>query len=135
MIKRRCADMPRHGRGWAVGADARGEDIHSPLVVSLLEPTLLFLLKEKPGHGYSLLSELNEIDMTTIHPSVVYRTLREMETLGWIESDWDTDQTQGPPRRIYHLTSQGEEALQYWAQELEKTNVIIQKLFKKIQKG
>jgi PadR family transcriptional regulator PadR len=81
------------------------------------------------------LSELNEIDMTTIHQSVVYRTLREMETLGWIESDWDTDQTQGPPRRTYRLTAQGEEALQYWTKELEKTNVIIDKLIAKIPKG
>ena len=116
-------------------AGSRGEEIHSPLVVSLLEPTLLVLLKEKPGHGYSLLSELNEIEMTTIHQSVVYRTLREMETLGWIESDWNTDQTQGPPRRTYHLTSQGEEALRYWTQELEKTDAIISKLLTKIQKG
>ena len=43
--------------------------------------TLLVLLKEQPGHGYSLLSELNGLDITTIHPSVVYRTLREMEAL------------------------------------------------------
>ena len=127
--------MPRRGRGWAMRAGSRGEEIHSPLVLSLLEPTLLALLKEKPGHGYSLLSELNEIEMTTIHQSVVYRTLREMETLGWIESDWNTDQTQGPPRRTYHLTSQGEEALRYWTQELEKTDAIINKLFTKIQKG
>jgi poly-beta-hydroxybutyrate-responsive repressor len=115
-------------------AGARGEEIHSPLVVSLLEPTLLVLIKEQPGHGYSLLSKLSDLDITTIHASVVYRTLREMETLEWIDSDWDTDQTQGPPRRTYRLTAQGEEALRYWTQELEKTNLIIDKLFAKIQK-
>jgi PadR family transcriptional regulator, regulatory protein PadR len=49
--------------------------------------------------------------MGTIHPSVIYRTLREMETLEWIVSDWDADQTQGPPRRIYELTAQGEAVL------------------------
>jgi PadR family transcriptional regulator PadR len=111
---------------------SRGEDRHSPLAVSLLEPTLLILLKEQPGHGYTLLSELNAMGMTTIHPSVVYRTLREMEDLGWILSDWDTDQTQGPPRRTYHLTMQGEEALQYWKQELARTNEIILQLLKKV---
>lgn len=124
--------MPRRGRGWAMRAGSRGEEIHSPLVVSLLEPALLVLLKEQPGHGYSLLSELNALNLTTIHPSVVYRTLREMETLGWIESDWDTDQTQGPPRRTYHLTAQVEQVLQYWKQELEKTDGIIRKLLMKI---
>lgn len=124
--------MPRHGRGWAMRAGSRGEEIHSPLVVSLLEPTLLVLIKEQPGHGYSLLSKLSDLDITTIHASVVYRTLREMEELEWIISDWDTNQTQGPPRRTYQITSQGEEVLQYWKQELEKTNGIIQKLLIKI---
>lgn len=124
--------MPRHGRGWAMRGGSRWEDYHSPLAGSLLEPILLGLLNQQPGHGYSLLSELNTIGMSTIHPSVVYRTLREMEELGWIQSDWDTGQTQGPPRRIYHLTAQGKEALRYWKQELEKTNEIILQLLNKI---
>jgi len=55
-----------------------------------------------------------------------------MEDLEWIQSDWETDQTQGPPRRTYHLTAQGEEALQYWKQELERTNGIILQLLGKI---
>lgn len=124
--------MPRRGRGWAVRGSSRHEDRHSPLTVSLLEPTLLVLLKEQPGHGYSLLSELNVMGMATIHPSVVYRRLREMEELEWVQSGWDTDQTQGPPRRTYHLTAQGEEALQYWKQELGRTNEIILQLLRKI---
>lgn len=124
--------MPRHGRGWAMVGDPRREERHSPLTVSLVEPTLLVFLKEQPSHGYTLLSDLNAMGMTAIHPSVVYRTLRDMEDLEWIRSDWDTDQTQGPPRRIYQLTEQGEEALQYWRQELGKTNEIILQLLKKI---
>lgn len=123
--------MPRHGRGWAFRGGSKGEDRHSPLVTSLLEPTLLFLIMEQPGHGYSLLSKLSELDMATIHASVVYRTLREMEDLQWISSDWDTDQTQGPPRRTYQITSRGEEVLQYWKKELEKTDGIIRKLLMK----
>jgi len=105
---------------------------HSPLIVSLLEPALLILVKGEPSHGYSLLAELGEMGIDTLHPSVVYRTLREMEDLEWIQSDWETDQTQGPPRRIYHLTVQGEEALQYWKQELSRTNEIILQLLEKI---
>ena len=74
--------------------------------------------------------------MTTIHPSVIYRTLREMEGLEWIQSDWDTDQTQGPPRRIYRLTVQGEEALRNWQHELKKTQELISDLLqnRKIRK-
>jgi DNA-binding PadR family transcriptional regulator len=108
------------------------EKRHSSLTVSLLEPALLVLVKGEPSHGYSLLAELDEMGLNTLHPSVVYRTLREMEDLGWIQSDWETDQTQGPPRRTYHLTMQGEEALQYWKQELTRTNEIILQLLEKV---
>ena len=126
--------MPRHRRGWAMGGDPHSEDRHSPLTTSMLEPALLILLKEQPRHGYTLLADLETLGMTTIHPSVVYRTLREMEGLEWIQSDWDTDQTQGPPRRIYRLTVQGEEALRNWQHELEKTQELISDLLKRIEK-
>ncbi|NLI08669.1 MAG: hypothetical protein GX457_16515 [Thermotogaceae bacterium] len=108
-------------------------DRHSPLTISILEPALLILLKEQPRHGYTLLGDIETLGMTTIHPSVVYRTLREMEGLEWIQSDWDTDQTQGPPRRIYRLTGQGEEALQNWRYELGKTQGLITQLLKRIE--
>jgi DNA-binding PadR family transcriptional regulator len=72
--------------------------------------------------------------MNTLHPSVVYRTLREMEGLEWIQSDWETDQTQGPPRRTYRLTVQGEEALRNWQHELGKTQELISDLLKRIEK-
>jgi len=125
--------MPRHGRGWAMGGGPNCGDRHSPLTISILEPALLILLKEQPRHGYTLLGDIETLGMTTIHPSVVYRTLREMEGLEWIQSDWDTDQTQGPPRRIYRLTGQGEEALQNWQYELGKTQGLITQLLKRIE--
>ena len=124
--------MPRHGRGWAMGNGQGAEKRHTPLTVSLLEPTLLTLVKEQPSHGYNLLADLGKLGMDTFHPSVVYRTLREMEVLEWIQSDWDKSQTQGPPRRIYRLTSLGDKVLQNWRIELERTQGIISELLKQI---
>ena len=123
--------MPRHRRGWAMGNHAHREERHSPVTISLLEPALLTLLLDQARHGYTLLTELSILGMTTIHPSVVYRTLREMEGLEWIISDWDTNQTQGPPRRMYRLTDLGNIALKNWQQELEKTRSIISLLLNK----
>lgn len=120
--------MPRHRRGWAVAHELHDEDQHSSLIISLLEPVLLTLLKEQPRHGYLLLAELANLEMSTIHPSVVYRTLRELERINWVRSDWDTAQTQGPPRRIYTLTDQGKAALQNWQRELSKAQGIIDQL-------
>ncbi|MHC1739858.1 MAG: PadR family transcriptional regulator [Anaerolineaceae bacterium] len=124
--------MPRHGRGWAMGGGQNCENRHSPLTISMLEPALLILLKVQPRHGYTLLADLESLGMRSLHPSVVYRTLREFETLEWVQSDWETDQTQGPPRRIYRLTEQGEEALQNWKHELEKNQKLISDLLKRI---
>lgn len=124
--------MPRHGRGWAMGGGPNCENRHSPLTISLLEPTLLILLKVQPQHGYTLLADLESLGMTTLHPSVVYRTLREFEGLEWVQSDWETNQTQGPPRRTYRLTDQGEEALRNWQHELEKNQKLISDLLKRI---
>jgi PadR family transcriptional regulator PadR len=124
--------MPRHRRGWAMGGGPLHEGRHSPLRVSMLEPALLVLLKERPRHGYTLLNDLDTLGMRTMHPSMVYRTLRETEDLAWVQSDWDTDQTQGPPRRTYTLTQQGEEVLRNWKNELEGSQTLIKLLLEKI---
>ncbi len=120
--------MPRRGRGWAMGGGPHRHEAHTPLTVSLLEPVLLYLIKEKSQHGYTLLGSLDQLGISTIHPSVVYRTLREMEELEWIQSTWTTDQTQGPPRRTYALTAAGEQVLQNWRQELIKAQALIARL-------
>jgi len=117
--------MPRHRRGWGAVGNANDDYRHSTLTVCMLEPALLILIKEQPRHGYSLLGELEKMGINTVHPSVVYRILREMEALMWIQSVWDTDQTQGPPRRTYRITNDGLEALRYWHNEMKQTQDLI----------
>lgn len=114
-----------HGEGGA-------PSYHTPLTMSLLEPALLILVQEQARHGYTLLQDLNQLGMGTIHPSVVYRTLRDMEELGWIASDWDTSQTQGPPRRTYRMAPPGEEALRNWRRELIHSQDLIAQLLARI---
>jgi PadR family transcriptional regulator PadR len=93
--------------------------------VRFLEPALLLLLWGNPGHGYPLLDRLGEFGLAEIDPSVVYRALRDMEDKGWLTSAWDEEQTQGPPRRVYRLTRQGQEALGCWTRDLQETRQII----------
>jgi len=41
----------------------------------------------------------------------VYPLLERLERSGWVESEWDDDDTRtGPRRRLYRLTSDGAEA-------------------------
>jgi PadR family transcriptional regulator PadR len=93
--------------------------------VRLLEPALLLLLWDNPAHGYPLLDQLGEFGLAEAAASVVYRALRDMEEKGWVTSTWDEEQTQGPPRRVYHLTPEGHEVLGWWVQELQETRRII----------
>ncbi len=125
--------MPRHRRGWAIAQETPEAERLTPLTGALIEPALLVLLKEKPQHGYTLVDSLTALGISTPHPSVVYRALRDMENLQWIRSRWDADASQGPPRRIYALTSQGEMALQKWQYEMEKAIELINELIRRIK--
>jgi poly-beta-hydroxybutyrate-responsive repressor len=86
-----------------------------------VEPVLLFLLKRKGRcHGYELISELHEYALTDseIEVAAVYRTLRQMEKNGCVNSEWDTESS-GPARRLYVLTPHGEQHFQEWIAVLE----------------
>lgn len=107
-----------HRHGW-------GQSGFSRRAVRFLEPTLLLLLHHGPAHGYTLLSEMEAYGLEEIDPSAVYRALREMEERGWVVSSWEEERTQGPPRRVYRLTSSGNEVLGWWMTDLRQTAEII----------
>ncbi len=90
--------------------------------VWFLEPTLLLLLHHSPAHGYTLIEQLGEFGLEDPHPRVVYRVLRDMEANEWVTSTWDTEQTQGPPRRVYRLTAVGDEMLSMCIRDLRQTH-------------
>jgi len=77
-------------------------------------------------HGYTLLEQLEPFGLGGFDPTVVYRVLRKMEEQGWVVSNWDREQTQGPPRRVYRLTSLGDEVLRLCVQDLEGTRRMVE---------
>jgi PadR family transcriptional regulator PadR len=85
-----------------------------------VEPVLLLMLALK-GHsyGYELCGDLPQYAFTDaeIERADLYRTLRRLESNGYVSSDWDTDHS-GPARRVYSLTPQGRQHLRDWAQVL-----------------
>ena len=113
------------GRGRGHGWRWRGA---SRRAVRFVEPTLLLLLHYGPAHGYTLIEQLGEYGLADIDPSAIYRALRDMEGRGWVASSWDEEQTQGPPRRVYHLTALGDNVLRWWAQDLLDTRSMIDHL-------
>ncbi len=97
-------------------------------VARMLRPTLLLLLHHGPAHGYTLIERLEVFGLGDRSHSVVYRELRNMEEKGWVASSWDEEQTKGPPRRVYSLTELGDEVLNWWIQDLNETNEMIENI-------
>ena len=96
----------------------------------MLESALLLLLHREPAHGYTLLEQLGEFGLEGVDPSAIYRALRGMEAREWVSSTWDEDQSQGPARRVYHITGLGDEVLAAWIQDLQETWEMIGRLLK-----
>lgn len=119
-----------HGqRGRGRGGGSRRGGGRSLLVVRMVEPAILTFLSQGEAHGYTLLEKLESLGLVDLHPSMVYRLLRQMESNGWITSDWEEKETQGPPRRVYRLTEEGLGVLKFWSDQLKLTENLIKRLF------
>ena len=102
----------RRGRGHSAGGAIR----------RFLEPVLLLILRREASHGYDLVSALEPFGLGDVAPGPVYRTLRHLEAAGLVESEWDTESSGGPARRVYRLTQAGHHQLAEWAEELRQTD-------------
>jgi PadR family transcriptional regulator, regulatory protein PadR len=81
------------------------------------EPATLFLLADRPAHGYELLEHLPELTGESVDMGNLYRFLRHLEAEGIVSSEWDDEQP-GPSKRVYELTDEGRALLAEWASAL-----------------
>ena len=93
----------------------------SKKVERYIQPSILMILKEKTSYGYELIQNIGQFEFVqgNAPPGMIYRHLREMEDLGLVVSEWKTDEG-GPAKRIYRLTSEGDEVLSFWIDYLER---------------
>jgi DNA-binding PadR family transcriptional regulator len=92
-------------RGWVRPGGRRGR---------WLEPFLLRLVAEDEAHGAALIARLDALCLAPdgVDIGMAYRTLRELEADGLVESAWVTDD--GPARRTYRVTDEGRQGLDEW---------------------
>ena len=76
------------------------ENIKSQMRKGVLEYCILLILKNKEAYASDIIRILQEIDLI-----VVEGTLYPMLTYQWVES------TQGPPRKYYTITEEGNKFL------------------------
>ena len=120
--------MPRGRRRRRMGG--RGGGPCPTRIYRFVEPCLLLLLHRGASHGYSLVEELKEFGFaeTPIDPSMVYRALREMEAFGLVTSSWDTEGS-GPPRRVYQITTAGDQHLALCVADLREMDRVLHSFF------
>lgn len=101
--------------------------IPSARIERYLEPCLLLLLKQgNVSYGYQFMERLQQFmpEHIILEPTLMYRTLRQMEEDNLIASLWDTQGT-GPARRNYTLTPSGENHLVAWTKTLANNKAAI----------
>lgn len=79
---------------------------------------ILSVLAEGPRHGYGIIKEVERRSSAGVllDPANLYRVLRRMRDLGWIEEADDGEER----RRTHHLTPEGREVLGAEVRRLEE---------------
>lgn len=100
-----------------------------------LIPALLLLLSEKPSHGYDLTERYTELGFTEAgsDPGAIYRTLKLLDSEGFIKSKWETDEP-GPAKKIYSITDEGLELLSSWVAEIKERKKTFELFLKRYDK-
>ena len=75
-----------------------------------LAPFVLLAVSMQRAHGYVIEDYLRALGLFGITMSTLYRTLRQMEKDGFLESTWEPGPT-GPARRVYSITDAGHDWL------------------------
>lgn len=77
------------------------------------ELAILSLIVEKPRHGYEIEQIIEEREMrewTEVGFSSIYYILKKLQSKGWVQSRTEHVGGQGPARKVYHITSEGQAA-------------------------
>lgn len=85
--------------------------IQSQIIRGLRYFIVLNILKTQPMHGYGIITIIRKNFGIYLGPSSVYPLLNDLEDWKYLDSTWETQNFH--PKRIYKLTSQGQNLLNY----------------------
>ena len=79
---------------------------------------LLLFLTEGPSYGALLLSRMEtELPFCLSDSAIVYRSLKQMENDGLVETEWIPEES-GQPRKWYRISPAGRDALAEYAEDI-----------------
>ena len=93
----------------------------------LLQPNILIILAKQNMHGYMIIQELEQRNISEADNTGIYRTLKTLEDRGMVRSEWIIDES-GPAKKNYMITDDGLECLNNWESTLQLYNKKIDKI-------
>ena len=87
------------------------KEIQTKLTKGLLDLIILQMLDNQPMHGYEIITTIRKNFGVYLGPSTVYPLLSTLEKKKYIQSKWNMEAER--PRKVYHLTYDGQTALNF----------------------
>jgi len=92
------------------------KEVSNKLVKGLLDTIILQFLSVEPMHGYQVITKIRKSFGVYFGPSTIYPLLSTLEKKGFVDSKWNMNFER--PRKIYHLTSDGQSMLNFAEESL-----------------
>jgi len=99
------------------------KQVSNKLMKGLLDLIILQFLSNQPMHGYQVITKIRKNFGVYFGPSTIYPLLNSLEKKGLVKSVWNM--TSERPRKIYSLTTNGQNMLNYTEESL---NLICRKI-------
>lgn len=99
------------------------KEVSNKLVKGLLDIVILQFLSTQPMHGYQIITEIRKTFGVYFGSSTIYPLLFTLEKKGFVKSEWNMNNER--PRKIYSLTSDGQNMLSFTEESL---NLICRKI-------
>lgn len=102
------------------------ENTKAQMRKGMLEYCIMLLLRQRPCYANDIISKLKEADMIVVE-GTLYPLLNRLLKEKVLKYEWQ-ESTQGPPRKYYSLTMDGEEALRQLNQSWNELSNTVAKL-------
>ena len=99
------------------------KEVSNKLMKGLLDLIILQFLSNQPMHGYQVITKIRKNFGVYFGPSTIYPLLGTLEKKGLVKSEWNMNFDR--PRRIYSLTTNGQNMLNFTEESL---NLICRKI-------
>jgi PadR family transcriptional regulator, regulatory protein PadR len=102
------------------------DNIKSQMRKGYLEYCILLILKKKPAYTSDIISELKDAKLIVVE-GTLYPLLTRLKNGELLDYKWE-ESTQGPPRKYYEMTAQGDAFLAELECAWEEINNVVKKI-------